>query len=135
MLNPLNTLLGEITEAYDGQDPIVEVALALGRSRLDPTTAQVIFLRDGPVDDELRERILAWGRDIIGSPPDGINVLMPRIAGLDEMSAREYRTIDPVDISAFSPERDDEPPAADAASAAESGTDISGSGGPDRYTA
>ena len=126
LLKPLSVLLAEITETYDGQDPIVEVALALGRSRLDPTTAQVIFLRDGPMNGELRERILAWGRNIIERPPDGINVLMPRIAELDEITAREYRTLDPVDISAFSPELDNEPLAADTETSTEPDADATG---------
>jgi hypothetical protein len=104
VLKPLNALLEKITKKYDGEDNIAEVALALGRSRLDPTNAQVVFLLEGPIDDDLRDMILAWGQSVLENPPEGVNVLMPRIAMLDDLTAREYRTLDHVDVSAFSPD-------------------------------
>ena len=110
VLKPLYSLLEKITKKYDGEDNIAEVALALGRSRLDPTNAQVVFLLEGPVDTELRAMILSWGQSVLEDPPDGITVLVPRMQTLDELSAREYRTLDHVDIAAFSPNADIDSP-------------------------
>ncbi len=106
LLAPLSDLLGEIAERNEGRDPIVEVGLALGRSRFDPATAQIVFMLDGPLDDELRERVLRWGEERLDDPPESISVLLPRIVDLDELTAREYRLLDIVDIAAFSPTED-----------------------------
>jgi hypothetical protein len=69
LIHPLAVLLEEITQSYDGDDPIAEVALALGRSRDDSTTAQVVFMLDGDCDVALEERILAWGQEAAQNPP------------------------------------------------------------------
>jgi hypothetical protein len=50
LLEPLAGVLQEVSDQYGGQDPIAEVGLALGRSRLDPSTAEVVFLLDGPLE-------------------------------------------------------------------------------------
>lgn len=103
VLEPLNALLASITEEYEGADPIAEVALALGRSRLDPTNVQVFFLLEGQLDGDLREAIASWGRSIVEDPPAGMQMLMPRIVHLNDLNAGEYRTLVQVDVASFSP--------------------------------
>jgi hypothetical protein len=103
LIRSLAVLLEEITKAYVGDDPIAEVGLALGRSRDDPATAQVVFMLDGDCDVALEERIPAWGQERAQDAPEGINVLHPRIVSLDALTAREFRALDLVDISGYSP--------------------------------
>jgi hypothetical protein len=46
VLRPAHQLLGDIIERYEGGDPIVEVGLALGRSRLDVLPGEVVSAAD-----------------------------------------------------------------------------------------
>lgn len=103
ILRPLAELLGDISERWDGKDPIVEVGLASGRSRMDPSTVQVVFMLDGDLQTELHDLIVDWAEPIIKAPPEGISVLLPRIVSIDELSAREYRALDIIDAASFSP--------------------------------
>lgn len=102
ILRPLNELLREISERW-ADDPIVDVGLALGRSRVDPTNAQVVFVLDGPMDEELHELIIAWGQHIVEASPSGLHVLLPRTVSVDDLTVREYRTLDIIDLARFSP--------------------------------
>lgn len=104
LLEPLNRVLREVSEQYGGQDPIIEVGLALGRSRLDPSTAEIVFLLEGSLEEELRNRLLEWGKSVADNAPEGIELLLPRFESLDDLSAREYRQLILIDVSAFSPE-------------------------------
>jgi hypothetical protein len=106
VLQPLTALLADLADSYDGDDPIIEVGLALGRSRADPSTVQVVFILDGALDAELHERLISWGQATIEDGPESIHVLLPQIVSLDDLSARDYRKLDPIDISAFSPAED-----------------------------
>ncbi|UUY05397.1 hypothetical protein LRS13_07705 [Svornostia abyssi] len=104
LVRPVVELLREIAAEYGGSDPIDEVALALGRSRLDPTNAQLVFFLGAELGDDLRARILEWWEPVAAVLREhGIETLMPRFSSLDEMTAREFRTLDLLDASAFSP--------------------------------
>jgi hypothetical protein len=63
---------------------------------------------DGEPDAGLHDLILDWGDQIVRAPPEGITVLLPRLVGIDDLSAREYRTLDVVDAASFSPVDDPE---------------------------
>jgi len=102
----VDQLLREIT--IMGPDPIEEVGLDLGRSRLDPTNAQVVFMLNGELADDFRERIVDWWEPVAAaSRAGGIDVLPPRFVQLDQMSASEYRSLDILDAGRFSPDAHD----------------------------
>jgi hypothetical protein len=110
ILRPIYELLHDIAERYEGHDPIVEVGLALGRSRLEPVNAQLVFMLDGELSGELRGQIIDWWQPVAEQArADGLEVLAPRFVCIDELSAREYRSLDLLDASALSPD-DEEPP-------------------------
>lgn len=104
VLKPLTTLLARITRETRGEDPIVEVGLRLGRSRLDPTNAQVVFLLENPIADSLRELVIDWWTEQRDTAHrQGLELLQPKFVLLDRFPASEYRQLDLVDISEFSP--------------------------------
>lgn len=103
VLKPLHRLLKDLSERYDGEDPIAEVGLALGRSRMEPSNVEVVFLLDGEVDNELRELLLEWGRATSDAAPDGLEILLPRFEQLSDFPAGDYRSLDLLDAAAFSP--------------------------------
>jgi hypothetical protein len=110
ILGPAYELLRDIAERYEGRDPIAEVGLALGRARHDPVNAQLVFILDGELTPELRSQIIDWWQPVAEQAhADGLEVLAPRFVSLDELSAREYRSLDLLDASALSPD-DEEPP-------------------------
>jgi hypothetical protein len=103
-------LFGEIIERYDGQDPIAEVGLALGRSRLEPVNAQLVFMLDGELSPELRAQIIEWWQPLAeAARADGLELLVPRFVSLDALTAREYRELDVLDAAALSPEPEEPP--------------------------
>jgi hypothetical protein len=110
ILRPAYELLRGIAERYEGRDPIAEVGLALGRARLDPVNAQLVFMLDGELTPELRSQLIDWWQPVADKAhADGLEVLAPRFVSLDELSAREYRLLDLLDASSLSPD-DEEPP-------------------------
>ena len=110
ILGPAYELLHDIAERYEGRDPIAEVGLALGRARHDPVNAQLVFMLDGELTAELRSQIIDWWQPVAEKAgADGLEVLAPRFVSLDELSAREYRSLDLLDASSLSPD-DEEPP-------------------------
>lgn len=110
VLQPVQALFNDIIERYEGQDPIVEVGLALGRSRLEPINAQLVFILDGELSPELRAQVVDWWQPLSErARADGLELLAPRFVSLDELTAREYRQLDMVDASSLSPEPEDPP--------------------------
>ena len=73
---------------------------------MNPSNTQVVFLLDGAPSDDLREQLLNWGRARIENSPEGICLLLPRIVQIDDLSAREYRALELIDVAAFSPADD-----------------------------
>lgn len=119
VLRPLSKLLQSLAKAHDGDDGVLEVGLALGRSRMNPTSCQVVFVADRPLTEDVLESIFAWGQNVLDDPPPDINMLMPRIALIDEMSARDFRKLELIDVSAYSPPEDEDFVAVDGESAAD----------------
>jgi hypothetical protein len=86
-------------------DPIIEVGLRVGRSRLQPTNAQLVFLLESPIADDLRNLIIDWWAERRDTAhQDGLEILQPSFELIDRLPASEYRRLDLVDISAFSPD-------------------------------
>ncbi|RKQ92985.1 hypothetical protein C8N24_2842 [Solirubrobacter pauli] len=105
VLGPTVDLLRELAGEYEGNDPIVDVGLLLGRSRLDPQYAQVVFMLDSELSPDLRTRILDWWETTAEvARAAGLETLVPRFVSLDELSAREYRALDLLDAQSFSPD-------------------------------
>jgi len=105
VLKPLQELLAAITREADGRDPIIEVGLRLGRSRVHPTNAQLVFLLESPIADHLRDLIIDWWAERRDPAHQaGLELLQPELQLLDRFPASEYRRLDLVDISGFSPE-------------------------------
>jgi hypothetical protein len=78
--------------------------LRIGRSRVDPINAQVVFLLAGPIGDELKNLIIDWwGDHRERAHQDGLELLQPDFLLLGELSASDYRQLDPVDVSTYSP--------------------------------
>lgn len=110
ILRPAYELLRDIAERYEGHDPIAEVGLALGRTRLDPVNAQLVFMLDGDLPPELHAQIVDWWQPMAEQArANGLEVLAPRFVSLDELSARDYRSLDLLDAFSLSPD-DEEPP-------------------------
>ena len=104
VLGPTLELLKQIAVDLEGNDPIVEVGLATGRSRVEPTNAQVVFMLDGELPPELRGRILDWWETTSEvARAAGLETLVPRFVSVDDLTAREYRALDLLDAEAFSP--------------------------------
>jgi hypothetical protein len=107
---PAHKLFADIIERYEGNDPIADVGLALGRSPLEPVNAQLVFLLDGELGPELRAHIVDWWHQVAEhARADGLEILAPRFVSLDELSAREYRSLYLLDASSLSPEPEDPP--------------------------
>lgn len=105
LLRPAYKLFADIIERYEGNDPIAEVGLALGRSPLDPVNAQPVFLLDGELPPDLRAQIIDWWQPVAEQGrAGGLEILAPRFVSLDDLSAREYRTLYLLDASSLSPE-------------------------------
>jgi hypothetical protein len=112
VLKPASKLFDDIIERYEGHDPIVEVGLALGRSRLEPVNVQLVFMLDRELAPALRAKILDWWQPLSeAARADGLELLAPRFVSLDELTAREYRTLDVLDASSLSPEPEQSPDA------------------------
>jgi hypothetical protein len=112
ILRPAHRLFVDILEHYEGRDPIAEVGLALGRSALDPVNAQLVFLLDGELPPELHAQIVDWWQPVAEQArADGLEVLAPRFVSLDELSAREYRSLYLLDASSLSPDAEEPPDA------------------------
>ena len=95
VLRPAHQLFADIIERYEGEDPIVEVGLALGRSRLDPVNAELVFMLDGQLPADLRAQIVGWWQPLSeAARADGLELLAPRFVTLDDLSAREYRELE-----------------------------------------
>lgn len=110
VLRPSHTLWEEIIERYEGEDPIVDVGLELGRSPLDPVNAQLVFLLDEDIPSDLRAHIVDWWQPLSETArAGGLEFLAPRFVRLDQLSALEYRKLDILDAAALSP-GDEEPP-------------------------
>jgi hypothetical protein len=111
LLRTASQLFVALAERYEGKDSIVEVGLALGRSALEPSNAQFVFLMDGQEPPPgLEAHIIDWWQPISEQARGvGLEVLAPRMVSIDELSAREYRSLYLLDASSFSP--DDEEPA------------------------
>jgi hypothetical protein len=104
LLGPTVELLKKIAVDLEGDDPIVEVGLATGRSIVDPTNAQLVFMLDGDLTPELRQQILDWWETTSeAARANGLETLLPRFVSIDALSAREYRALDLLDAEAFSP--------------------------------
>ncbi len=104
VLRPSYELWREIIDRYEGKDPIADVGLALGRSRLDPVNAQLVFLLDGDITAELRAHIIDWWQPLSETArAAGLELLVPRFVSLDQLTAREYRELDMLDAAALSP--------------------------------
>lgn len=113
VLRPAHELFSDIIERYEGQDPIVEVGMALGRSRLEPVNAQLVFMLEGELSPELRAQIIDWWQPVAErARTDGLELLAPRFVALDELNAREYRGLDILDAASLSPEPEQPPDAA-----------------------
>ena len=113
ILGPARELLGNIAERYEGSDPIVEVGLALGRTRREPVNAQLVFMLDEELTEDLRAQIIEWWQPVAEKAnAAGLEFLAPRFISLDELSAREYRSLDHLNASSLSPDDDEEPPGA-----------------------
>jgi hypothetical protein len=112
VLRPTRKLFSDIIERYEGQDPIVEVGLALGRSRLEPVNAQLVFMLDGELSPGLRAQIVDWWQPLSeAARAEGLELLAPRFVSLDQLTAREYRALDVLDASSLSPEPEQPPDA------------------------
>jgi hypothetical protein len=65
---------------------------------------------DGELMPDLRAQIIDWWQPVAEQARgDGLELLAPRFVSLDEISAREYRSLDVLDASSLSPD-DEEPP-------------------------
>lgn len=112
ILRPAHDLFANIVERYEGDDPIAEVALALGRSPLEPVNVEVVFMLDGELPPELRTQIVDWWQPVAEQArADGLEALAPRFVSLDDLSAREYRSLYPLDASSLSPDPEEPPDA------------------------
>lgn len=110
VLRPAHRLFGDIIERYEGRDPIAEVGLALGRSRLEPVNAQLVFMLDGELSEELRGQIIEWWQPLSeAARAHGLELLAPQFVSLDELTAREYRALDLLDASSLSPDTEQPP--------------------------
>jgi hypothetical protein len=110
VLRPTAKLFDSIIERYEGRDPIVEVGLALGRSRLEPVNAELVFMLDGELSPDLRAEIVEWWKPLSeAARADGLELLTPRFVSLDELTAREYRELDVLNASSLSPEPEQPP--------------------------
>ena len=110
ILRPARLLFGDIIERFEGSDPIAEVGLALGRSRLEPVNAQLVFMLDGELSRELQAQIIDWWQPVSeAARADGLEFLAPRFVSLDQLTAREYRSLDVLDASSLSPEPEHPP--------------------------
>ena len=104
LLGPTLQLLREIVVEYEGADGIEEVGMALGRSRLDPTNAQLVFLLEHELPEGLRARIIDWWNPVAETLRSaGLETLMPRFTTLDELSAREYLSLEILNAALLSP--------------------------------
>lgn len=104
ILRPTQDLLKTIAADHEGRDPIVEVGLATGRSRVDPTNAQLVFMLDGELSVQLRDEILTWWDTTAEvARANGLETLVPKFISVDILTAREYRALDILDAQAFSP--------------------------------
>jgi len=107
VLRPTAKLFNSIIERYEGRDPIVEVGLALGRSRLEPVNAELVFMLDGELSPDLRAEIVEWWKPLSeAARAEGLELLMPRFVSLDELTARE---LDVLNASSLSPEPEQPP--------------------------
>jgi hypothetical protein len=105
VLRPTQELLRAIASELGGSDPIAEVGLSLGRSRLEPANVEIVFMLDGELRGDLRARIVDWWEPIAEAARDaGLELLVPRFVSVDELSAREYRALDLLDAAALSPQ-------------------------------
>jgi hypothetical protein len=105
ILRPAYELFDAIIGRYEGNDPIIEVGLALGRSPLEPVNAQLVFLLDGELPQELHAQIIDWWQPVAEQAhAEGLEILTPRFVSLDDLSAREYRSLHLLDASSLSPE-------------------------------
>jgi hypothetical protein len=112
ILRPAGKLFADIIERYEGNDPIAEVGLALGRSPLEPVNAQLVFLLDGEAGSELHAQIIDWWQSVAEQArAEGLEIIAPRFVSLDDLSAREYRSLYLLDASSLSPEPEDPPDA------------------------
>jgi hypothetical protein len=112
VLRPAYKLFADIIERYEGNDPIAEVGLSLGRSPLEPVNAQLVFLLDGKLAPELHAHIVDWWQPVAEQArAGGLEFLAPRFVSLDDLSAREYRSLYLLDASSLSPEPEDPPDA------------------------
>jgi hypothetical protein len=110
VLKPSYELWADIIERYEGEDPIVDVGLEVGRSRLDPVNAQLVFLLDEDISAELRGYIVDWWQPLSERARSaGLEFLTPRFVRLDQLTALEYRRLSILDAAALSPV-DEEPP-------------------------
>ena len=109
VLKPSYELWREIVDRYEGTDPIVDVGLELGRSRLDPVNAQLVFLLEVDIPPELRAYIVDWWQPLSEKARAAGLGLIPRFVRLDQLTAREYRRLDILDAAALSP-TDEAPP-------------------------
>ncbi len=108
VLKPSYELWGQIIDAYGGNDPIIDVGMKLGRSRLDPVNVQLVFLLGGDVTPELRAHIMDWWQPLSESArTSGLEFLAPRFVRIDELTAEEYRALDILDAAALSPPDED----------------------------
>jgi hypothetical protein len=104
ILDPTFELLKKLAIEYQGDDPIIEVGLATGRSRVEPANAQICFILDGELPDDLRRQILDWWEIVSQTArAAGLETMVPRFVSVDELTAREYRAMDLLDAEAFSP--------------------------------
>lgn len=112
VLGPAYDLLRDIVDRYEGRDPIAEVGLALGRSRVEPVNAQLVFMLDGELSLGLRAQVIDWWRPLAEQArADDLEFLAPRFVSLDELTAREYRGLDLLDASSLSPASEEPPDA------------------------
>ncbi len=105
LIRPVQSMLLELAERYVGADPISDVGLALGRSRLDPDNAQVVFLLHGPIENELRTFLVDWWAPVAAHAENaGLTVLPPWFVNETDLSAKEYRRLDWLNADSLSPE-------------------------------
>lgn len=105
VLKPCFGLVADINDRYEGKDPIVEIGLALGRNRLEPVNAQLVFILDGELPQELRQQIIDWWQPVAEQARlAGLETLAPRFVSVDKLSAREYRSLDLLGASDLSPD-------------------------------
>lgn len=105
VLKPLDTVLGELSERFGGNDGVEKVGLELGRDRLDPQNVRIVFIGDQPLRNEVRAHLTDWWTQTFGGRgPGGLQVLAPEFTDYDQVTARRYAALDFHDISAFSPD-------------------------------